>query len=78
MVAGSEILELGCGGSNNAYHLKGSYQMTLTDLSESMLAVSRQLNPECTHLQGDMRVLRLGMTFDAVFVHDANHVHDHC
>ena len=36
-----------------------------------MLAVSRQLNPECEHLRGDMRTVRLGRTFDAVFVHDA-------
>ena len=36
-----------------------------------MLAVSRQLNPECEHHQGDMRTVRLGRTFDAVFVHDA-------
>ena len=28
-------------------------------------------NPECEHVQGDMRTLRLGRTFDAVFVHDA-------
>ena len=45
--------------------------MTLVDLSEEMLAVSRELNPECEHLQGDMRTVRLGRTFDAVFVHDA-------
>ena len=36
--------------------------MTLVDLSEEMLAVSRELNPECEHLQGDMRTLRLGRT----------------
>jgi hypothetical protein len=36
-----------------------------------MLAVSRALNPECEHLEGDMRSVRLGRTFDAVFVHDA-------
>ena len=36
-----------------------------------MLEVSRSLNPECEHLQGDMRDLRLGRTFDAVLVHDA-------
>lgn len=45
--------------------------MTLTDLSPSMLAVSRLLNPECEHIQGDMRHLRLGRQFDAVFIHDA-------
>jgi hypothetical protein len=36
-----------------------------------MLAVSRELNPECEHIQGDMRALRLGREFDAVFIHDA-------
>ena len=36
-----------------------------------MLALSRALNPECEHLAGDMRTLRLGRVFDAVFVHDA-------
>jgi hypothetical protein len=36
-----------------------------------MLDVSRRLNPECEHLEGDMRSARLGRTFDAVFVHDA-------
>lgn len=65
------VLELGSGGGNNAFHLKTRYAMTLVDLSEEMLTVSRELNPECEHLQGDMRDLRLGRTFDAVFVHDA-------
>jgi SAM-dependent methyltransferase len=65
------VLELGSGGGNNAFHLKARYAMTLVDLSEGMLAVSRELNPECEHLQGDMRDLRLGRAFDAVFVHDA-------
>jgi hypothetical protein len=36
-----------------------------------MLAMSRTLNPDCEHLEGDMRTLRLGSTFDVVFVHDA-------
>lgn len=65
------VLELGCGGGNNASHLKAHYAMTLTDLSPEMVEVSRGLNPECEHIQGDMRSLRLGRTFDAVFVHDA-------
>ena len=29
------------------------------------------MNPECEHLHGDIRTLRLDRTFDAVFVHDA-------
>ena len=65
------VLELGSGGGNNASHLKSSFTMTLVDRSPSMLDVSRALNPECEHIEGDMRDVRLGRTFDAVFVHDA-------
>jgi SAM-dependent methyltransferase len=65
------LLELGSGGGNNASHLKHRFECTLTDISPEMLALSRSLNPECEHLEGDMRTLRLGRTFDAVFVHDA-------
>jgi len=66
-----EVLELGSGGGHNAYHLKALFAVTLVDLSGEMLAVSRRLNPECAHHRGDMRSVRLGRTFDAVFVHDA-------
>jgi SAM-dependent methyltransferase len=66
-----DVLELGSGGGNNASHLKRRFRMTLTDMSPEMLEVSRRLNPECEHVEGDMRTLRLGRLFDAVFVHDA-------
>jgi SAM-dependent methyltransferase len=66
-----EVLELGSGGGHNALHMKRRFRLTLVDLSPDMLAMSQRLNPECAHRQGDMRTLRLGRTFDAVFVHDA-------
>ncbi len=66
-----QVLELGSGGGHNASYLKHHFQMTLADLSPDMLAVSHRLNPECEHLVGDMRTLRLGRLFDAVFIHDA-------
>ncbi|HSB89239.1 MAG TPA: class I SAM-dependent methyltransferase [Anaerolineales bacterium] len=65
------VLELGSGGGNNASHMKNEFHLTLIDLSAEMLDVSRGLNPECEHVQGDMRTVRLGRDFDAVFVHDA-------
>jgi SAM-dependent methyltransferase len=65
------LLELGSGGGNNATHLKRRFKCTLTDLSPAMLALSEGINPECEHLVGDMRSLRLGRAFDVVFVHDA-------
>jgi SAM-dependent methyltransferase len=65
------VLELGSGGGNSAFHLKAHFAMTLVDRSPRMLKVSRKLNPECEHIKGDIREVRLGRTFDAVFVHDA-------
>lgn len=65
------LLELGSGGGNNASYLKHRFTCTLTDLSPEMLELSRSLNPECEHVEGDMRMLRLGSTFDAVLMHDA-------
>jgi SAM-dependent methyltransferase len=65
------VLELGSGGGNNASHLKAHFKLTLVDRSARMLELSRTLNPECRHVVGDMRDVRLGEEFDAVFVHDA-------
>lgn len=68
----ASLLELGSGGGNNASHYKASIaDVILTDLSEEMLALSRTINPELPHIQGDMRTVRVGRQFEAVFVHDA-------
>lgn len=65
------LLELGAGAGHNAFFLKRRFRCTLTDPSDDMLALSRELNSECEHISGDMRTLRLGRTFDVVMVHDA-------
>ncbi len=65
------LLDLGSGAGHNAAHLKATLACTLVDLASSMLALSRRINPECEHVQGDMRSLRLGREFDCVLVHDA-------
>jgi SAM-dependent methyltransferase len=65
------VLELGSGGGNNASHMKRDFQLTLVDRSPAMLELSRGLNADVEHVEGDMRSVRLGRTFDAVFVHDA-------
>jgi SAM-dependent methyltransferase len=66
-----KVLDLGSGGGHVAWHLKAQFELTLADISATMLVVSRRLNPECEHVQGDMRTLRLGREFDGVLVHDA-------
>jgi SAM-dependent methyltransferase len=68
---GGTLLELGAGAGGNACFIKQRFRCTLTDISPEMQGLSRTLNPECEHLPGDMRTLRLGRAFDAVFVHDA-------
>lgn len=65
------LLELGSGGGNLASHMKAHFDITLSDISLDMLAVSRQLNPELDHIEGDMRTLRLDRLFDVVLIHDA-------
>lgn len=66
-----ELLELGSGGGSLAHHLKARFELTLSDRSPEMLAVSRAVNPECAHVEGDMRTMRLGRAFDRVLIHDA-------
>ncbi|MBK6320556.1 MAG: class I SAM-dependent methyltransferase [Dehalococcoidia bacterium] len=68
----ASLLELGSGGGNNASHYKAHIpDVVLSDRSEEMLALSRTINSELEHIQGDMRTLRLARRFEAVFVHDA-------
>lgn len=65
------VLELGGGAGSNAFYFKEHFDMTLVDLMPEMLAESRKINPECKHVVGDMRDVRLNRFFDAVFIHDA-------
>jgi SAM-dependent methyltransferase len=65
------LLELGSGGGSLASHFKDAFQLTLSDRSPQMLAISRAVNPGVEHVPGDMRSLDLGRMFDLVFIHDA-------
>jgi SAM-dependent methyltransferase len=68
---GATLLELGSGGGSFAAHLKHRFRLTLTDISPAMLAINRAVNPECEHVEGNMRTLRLDRRFDIVLIHDA-------
>jgi SAM-dependent methyltransferase len=65
------LLDIGCGGGKNVFNLKRTFGVTGVDLSPTMLAQARELNPESRFVQGDMRTFRLGRTFDAVLMDDA-------
>jgi hypothetical protein len=66
-----DLFFLGSGGGNNASHMKKHFKATLVDIAPGMLAVSQKLNPECEHIKGDMRTVRLGRQFDVIFIQDA-------
>ena len=65
------LLDIGCGGGKNVLNLKREFQVTGLDLSPAMLAQAKELNPDCTFVEGDMRTCRLGRTFDSVLMDDA-------
>ena len=65
------LLNMGCGGGKNAYNLKRDFAVTGIDISPAMLEQARQLNPECTFIEADMRDCDLGQWFDAVLIDDA-------
>lgn len=65
------ILDLGCGGGKHAFHFARHAAVTGVDLSASMLTLARELNPGSDFCIGDIRSVRLGTTFDMVFLNDA-------
>ncbi len=65
------LLDLGCGGGHVDFYLKTHFQVTSADISQPMLDLAGELNPEINYLLGDMRTMRLGKIFDAVVIHDA-------
>ena len=65
------LLDIGCGGGKNVLNLKRDFNVTGLDLSPTMLAQAKELNPESTFVHGDMRTFRLNRSFDAVLMDDA-------
>ena len=65
------LLDIGCGGGKNVFHLKKHFKVTGIDKSKAMLANAKKQNPECEFYLGDMRNLNLKRQFDSVFINDA-------
>ena len=65
------VLELGAGGGHTLVYLADRFDCTAVDLSEPMLENCKRLVPRAETVVGDMRTVRLGRQFDAVFIHDA-------
>jgi len=65
------LLDVGCGGGKNTFHLKRHFDVTGIDISKPMLASARKLNPECKFRSADMRDFDLKRQFDSVLINDA-------
>ena len=50
---------------------KKHFQVTGVDISEDMLSLAKELNPEIEYIHGDMRTIDLGRKFDAVAIPDS-------
>jgi ubiquinone/menaquinone biosynthesis C-methylase UbiE len=67
----STMLHLGCGAGLNDWIFKNHFQVTGIDISEDMLNLARQLNPELSYICGDMRTIRLKHEYNAVVIPDS-------
>ncbi|MCK9225622.1 MAG: class I SAM-dependent methyltransferase [Candidatus Muirbacterium halophilum] len=61
------ILDIACGTGNITYYLKQEFKVTGTDISNNMLSIAKQKNPECNFIKADMsKNLPITEKFDAI------------
>lgn len=60
------LLHVGCGSGIYDYNFKKHFKVTGVDISEKMLEIACERNPEVDYHHGDMRTIELGKIFDAV------------
>jgi SAM-dependent methyltransferase len=65
------MLHLGCGAGGHDFHFKKHFKLTGVDISEGMLNIARETNPEVHYVNGDMRTVNLNRKFDAVIIPDS-------
>ncbi len=65
------LLDIGCGSGKFTFHLKRHFKVTGIDISNSMLAEAKKLNPDCEFINGDMHDFNLDRQFDSVFMNDS-------
>jgi ubiquinone/menaquinone biosynthesis C-methylase UbiE len=65
------LLHLACGAGMNDYTFKKHFKVTGVDISQDMLSIAKEFNPEIEYIKGDMRTIKLGKKFDAVAIPDS-------
>ncbi|MFH1502801.1 MAG: class I SAM-dependent methyltransferase [Candidatus Eisenbacteria bacterium] len=64
------LLHLMSGGGHLDHRMKRDFAITGVDVSPEMVGLARRLNPDVEYILDDVRSVRLGRTFDAVFIDD--------
>ena len=67
----STMLHLGCGAGGHDFHFKKFFSVTGVDLSDGMLDLAKERNPEISYIKGDMRTVDLNNKFDVVAIPDS-------
>jgi ubiquinone/menaquinone biosynthesis C-methylase UbiE len=62
------LLHVGCGSGIYDYNFKKHFKVTGLDISEKMLEIACERNPEVVYHLGDMRTAELGEKFDTVII----------
>jgi SAM-dependent methyltransferase len=65
------LLNIGCGSGKNVFSLKKEFDVTGLDISQDMLNLAKELNPEGNFVKGDMRSFSLNDVFDSVIIDDS-------
>ena len=65
------MLHLGCGAGGHDFYFKKYFRVTGVDISQGMLNLAMENNPEVTYLAGDMRTVNLSKKFDIVTIPDS-------
>lgn len=65
------MLHLGCGAGGHDFHFKRHFLVTGVDISDGMLDLAKEKNPEATYVKGDMRTIDLVKKFDVVAIPDS-------
>ena len=67
----NSLLNIGCGSGKNIFTLKKEFDITGLDISQDMLNLASELNPESNFVKADMRSFALNKTFDSIIIDDS-------
>ena len=65
-ISSGAILDLACGTGEHNKYLKSKFQIDGLDLSEELVKIAKDKNPECNYYIGDMIDFKINKSYDAI------------